>query len=387
MPGPLTGLRIVEVGGVGPGPFAGMLFTDLGAEVIRVDRTEGMGSDLDSHIVLLRGRRSITANLKDERGQELVRRLVCRSDALIEGFRPGVMERLGLGPEALLALNSRLVYGRMTGWGQTGPRAHVAGHDINYIAAVGALEPIAGPDLFPTPPLNMLGDFGGGGMLLAFGMLAAIIRARETGTGQVVDASIVDGTALLTAMLHAMRATGGWGDVRGRNLFDGGAPFYGVFKTGDGRWLSLGAVEPQFYVRLMAGLGLTGVAEESAQYDRDSWPTLRKLVEARVAEHPMEYWVEEFSGVDACVAEAIAPDRVLEHPHLSERGTFFVEDGVIHPAPAPRFSVTPLDHPKPFARTGAETLAVLNELGFDQAEIARLVADGVVSEATSGTKS
>jgi alpha-methylacyl-CoA racemase len=380
MPGPLAGLRIVEVGGIGPGPFAGMMLADLGAEVVRVDRIGGMGTDRDSHVVLLRGRRSVTADLKDPRGRELVRRLAARSDGLIEGFRPGVMERLELGPEVLLAANPALVYGRMTGWGQTGPWARRAGHDINYVAAAGALEPIAGPDLSPVPPLNMLGDFGGGGMLLACGMLAALLRARESGAGQVVDASIVDGTALLTAMLHAMRATGGWAGERGRNLFDGGAPFYGVFATSDDHWLSLGAVEPQFHRALMAGLG---IEPEAGQYDTAAWPALRARVAERVAERPMEHWLATFADVDACVAEAIAPDEVTTHPHLAARGVFTVRDGVTHPAPAPRFSGTPLSEPGPVPDTGADTRVVLRELGYPQEEIDALLGAGVIGAVTA----
>jgi alpha-methylacyl-CoA racemase len=368
MSGPLTGLRVIEVGGIGPGPFAGMLMADLGAEVIRVDRP-GAGADPGSHRVLLRGRRSVGLDLKDRRAREVLSELTETADVLIEGFRPGVMERLGLGPDVLLARNPRLVLGRMTGWGQDGPLARTAGHDINYIALAGALEPLAGRDLTPTPPHNMLGDFGGGGMLLVCGVLAAVLHARATGAGQVVDAAIVDGTALLTGMLHSLRASGEWSAPRGENLFDGGAPYYGVYETSDGRWLALGAIESQFYAQLLDGLDLAEELGEVPQQDRQQWPRLRARFAGRIAERTREEWVRVFAGTDACVCAVLAPDEVLDEPHLQVRGTYCDVDGITQPAPAPRFGVTPLTLPSPAPVPGADTRAVLTELGLSKAEI------------------
>ncbi|MFJ9173809.1 CaiB/BaiF CoA transferase family protein [Streptomyces sp. NPDC102360] len=373
MAGPLTGIRVVEVGGIGPGPFAGMLLADLGAEVVRVDRPT-MGKDLGSHQILLRGRRSITLDLKQERGRGLLADLLSTSDALIEGFRPGVMERLGLGPDVLLARNPRLVYGRMTGWGQDGPLAMTAGHDINYIAVAGALEPLAGPDLAPKPPLNMLGDFGGGGMLLACGVLAALLHARETGAGQVVDAAVIDGTALLTSMLHSMRAGGDWQAPRGENRLDGGAPYYGVYRTADGGWLAVGAIEPQFYAQLLDGLGLTGELREVAQNDHSAWPRVRARFAERIAERTRDEWAGVFAGTDACVSPAVAPDEVKDHAHIDARGTFIDDGGMLQPAPAPRFGGTPLTVPGPAPVPGADTRCLLRELGLTDGVIDELVA-------------
>ena len=344
MAGPLSGLRILEVGGIGPGPFAGMLLADLGAEVIRVDRP-GAPADPGSHGVLMRGRRFMELNLKEEGARATVRELMATTDVLIEGFRPGVMERLGLGPDELLALNPRLVYGRMTGWGQDGPLARTAGHDINYIALAGALEPLAGRDLTPTPPLNMLGDFGGGGMLLVCGVLSALWHVAITGEGQTVDASIVDGTSLLTAMLHSMRASGEWSSPRGENLFDGGAPFYGVYETADGGWLAVGAIEPQFYAQLLAGLELTEDPALASQTNRSNWPAGRARVAAKICERSRDDWMKVFDGTDACVSPVLKPGEAAAHPHLAARQTYVIEQGVLQPAPAPRFSATPLAFP------------------------------------------
>ena len=346
MAGPLSGLSVLEIGGIGPGPFVGMMLADLGAEVIRVDRP-GAPADPGTHGVLMRGRRTMELDLKEEAARATVRDMAATTDVLSEGFRPGVMERLGLGPDELLALNPRLVYGRVTGWGQNGPLAHTAGHDINYIALAGALEPLAGRDLTPTPPLNMLGDFGGGGMLLACGVLSALWHVASTGEGQTVDASIVDGTALLTAMLHSMRASGEWSAPRGENLFDGGAPFYGVYETADGGWLAVGAIEPQFYAQFLAGLDLAGEPALASQADRSSWPAGRERVAARIRECSRDEWVRVFDGTDACVSPVLSPDEAATHPHLVARGTYVTEQGVLQPAPAPRFSATPLNLPVP----------------------------------------
>jgi alpha-methylacyl-CoA racemase len=370
---------------IGPGPFAGMLLADMGADVIRVDRPAGVGgrrADGDTHLVLDRGRRSVAVDLKHPDGPEVVLRLAERADVLIEGFRPGVMERLGLGPDAVAARNPRLVYGRMTGWGQDGPDAARAGHDINYIALAGALEPIAAPGGGPpVPPLNMLGDFGGGGMLLAFGIVSALLQARQAGQGQVVDAAIVDGTALLTAMTQAMQATGAWGAPRGENLFDGGAPYYGVYQCADGGWLSVGAIEPKFYADLVVGLGLAGELPAAGQHARDSWPRQRALIAKTIAGRTRDEWVVAFAGLDACVAPVLAPAEVLVHPHLKERGVFTNVDGVVQPEPAPRLSRTPGARGTAAPLVGEQTEAVLADFAFSESSIARLIELGAVFQA------
>ena len=375
--GPLTGVRVLEVGGIGPGPFAGLLLADLGATVIRIERPNG-GAGIATHRILLRGRRQLVVDLKDPRGKDVVLRIADASDVLIEGFRPGVMERLGLGPDTALTRNPRLVYGRMTGWGQDGPLADSAGHDINYIAVAGVLQPIAGPDLTPVAPLNMLGDFGGGGMLLVAGLLAALIHARATGQGQVVDAAIVDGAALLTAMLHSMRASGRWDAPRGQNLFDGGAPFYGVYRTADERWLAVGAIEPQFYAALLHGLGLTGELAGLAQHDRHHWPATRERFAAVIARRTLAEWLAVFAGADACVSEVVDPASVTEHPHLALRRTYVDDDGLVQPAPAPRFSATPLAMPAPAPEPGSSETGLLTVFGLSDDSIRELVADGVI---------
>jgi alpha-methylacyl-CoA racemase len=382
--GPLAGIRVIEMACIGPGPFAGMLLADLGAEVIRVDRPFRVGGprgDGDSHLVLDRGRRSIAVDLKHPDGPSVVFDLAARADVLIEGFRPGVMERLGLGPDAVLALNPALVYGRMTGWGQDGPRANRAGHDINYISLAGALEPIAAPEGGPpVPPLNMLGDFGGGGMLLAVGVLAALLSARASGQGQVVDAAIVDGTALLTAMLHAMRFTGDWAPGRGGNLFDGGPPYYGVYRCADGGWLSVGAIEPKFYAEFAVGLGLTAELSAGAQHDRADWPRQRAVVAAAIASRSRDEWAAVFAGTDACVTPVLAPDEAPCDPQLAARAVFSDVDGLLHPAPAPRFSRTPGTRGAVAPLVGEHTEAVLADFGFTAAAIAALGASGAVSQ-------
>jgi alpha-methylacyl-CoA racemase len=383
--GPLAGVRVVEMACIGPGPFAGMLLADMGAEIVRVDRPERVGgrrADAASHLVLDRGRRSIAVDLKHPDGPAVVMDLAAGADVLIEGFRPGVMERLGLGPEVVLARNPALVYGRMTGWGQDGPMASVAGHDINYISLAGALEPTAAPDGGPpVPPLNMLGDFGGGGMLLALGLVSALLHARESGQGQVVDAAIVDGTALLTAMLHAMRFTGDWGSARGENLFDGGAPYYGVYRCADGGWLSAGAIEPKFYAQFAAGLGLAAELTPQAQHDRADWGRQRALVAAAIARRPRDEWVAVFAGTDACVTPVLAPDEVLSDPHLAARAVFADVDGLVQPEPAPRFSRTPGARRSAVPSVGEHTEAVLADFGFSPSAIAGLAKSGAVGQA------
>jgi alpha-methylacyl-CoA racemase len=383
--GPLAGVRVIEMACIGPGPFAGMLLADFGADVVRVDRPDHVGgqrSDAASHLVLDRGRRSVAVDLKHPGGPEVVLRLAERADVLIEGFRPGVMERLGLGPDAVSARSPRLVYGRMTGWGQDGPDAARAGHDINYISLAGALEPVAAPGGgAPVAPLNMLGDFGGGGMLLALGIVSALLHARASGHGQVVDAAILDGTALLTAMTHSIRATGGWSGPRGENLFDGGAPYYGVYQCADGGWLSVGAIEPKFYAELAAGLGLAAQLPAGAQQDRARWPGQRQLIRAAIASRTRDEWVAAFAGRDACVAPVLAPGEVLGHPHLAARGVFADADGLVHPAPAPRFSRTPGARPGPAPLVGEHTGEVLAASGFSEPEVTGLRESGAVHQA------
>ena len=342
--GPLEGVRVVEFAGLGPGPFCGMLLADLGADVVRIDRRGtrgGLLGSLGATSLLDRGKRSIALDLKDPADLDVVRALSARADVLLEGFRPGVMERLGLGPADLMADHPALVYGRMTGWGQTGPLAHSAGHDIGYIALTGALGASGRPDERPAPPLNLLGDFGGGGVFLALGALAALIRARATGEGQVVDAAIVDGTAVLTTMIHGMLDAGVWTDRRGRNLLDTGAPFYDVYRCADGQFLAVGALEEQFYAALLEGLGLAGDEPLPDRNDPRQWGALRERFTELFASRTRAEWWQVFEGTDACVAPVWSLLEATEDRHNTERGVFVEVDGVRQPAVAPRFSVTP----------------------------------------------
>ncbi|WP_040338837.1 CaiB/BaiF CoA transferase family protein [Candidatus Blastococcus massiliensis] len=338
--GPLSGVRVVEFAGLGPGPFCGMLLADLGADVVRIDR-RGPGGALGGTSLLDRGKRSIALDLKDPADVEVVRALVRRADVLLEGFRPGVMERLGLGPDALLGENPALVYGRMTGWGQTGPLSHTAGHDIGYIALTGALGASGRPDERPAPPMNLLGDFGGGGVFLALGAVAALLHARATGQGQVVDAAIVDGTAVLTTMIHGMLSTGGWSDERGTNLLDTGAPFYDVYRCADGQFLAVGALEPQFYAALLEGLGVAGDESFPDRYQPDQWPALRERFTELFASRTRDEWWKVFAGTDACVAPVWSLVEATQDEHNREREVFVEVDGTTQPAVAPRFSATP----------------------------------------------
>jgi alpha-methylacyl-CoA racemase len=371
--GPLDGIRVVEIAGIGPGPFCAMLLADMGAEVVRVDRPlAGAWPDL-----MARGRRSVMVDLKHERGPEVVLRLVERADALLEGFRPGVAERLGIGPDACLARNPRLVYGRMTGWGQEGPLRHAAGHDIAYIALAGALHPIGEAGGPPVPPLNLLGDFGGGGLLLAFGIACGLLEARRSGRGQVVDAAIVDGAALLTTAVHELAAIGQWRERRGANLLDGGAPFYGVYETADGEHMAVGALEPKFYGELLDRLGLR--AEDlPAQGDRERWPELRRRLADAFRTRTRAEWTAVFEGSDACVAPVLRPSEATAHPHNRARQTFVPVDGAPQPAPAPRFSRTPPAPPGPRPAPGQHTDEVLGASGFTPEEIAALRAAGAI---------
>ena len=379
--GPLAGCRVVELGGIGPGPFAGMLLADLGAEVVRVDRPERAGEpDAGGPAdVLGRGKRSVALDLKHPSASAALLGLVARADVLIEGFRPGVTERLGIGPHICLARNPRLVYGRMTGWGQDGPLAATAGHDITYIALTGALGSIGSADGPPQIPLNLVGDFGGGGCYLVIGVLAALHAAGRTGRGQVVDAAIVDGTAHLLASTFGKLGRGEWTDERGVNRFDGGWPFYAVYRTKDGRYLAVGALEPKFYRRLVDLLGLE--VDPARQHDRSTWPELRRLLAERFAERTRDEWTALFEGTDACVAPVLGLTEAAAHPHLAARGTLTVRDGVVQPAPAPRFSATPTGPVGTAPAIGAETRAVFQDWGVDGAD--DLVDSGAAMQAPS----
>lgn len=335
---PLSGVRIIEFDGLGPVTFAGMLLADLGAEVLRLSRGAGAGAAVFSDVggeVLHRGRAAVPVNLKDPSDHARVLELLAGADGLIEGFRPGVMERLGLGPEAVAAVNPRLVFGRITGWGQSGPLAQSVGHDLNYIALSGALHGMGEPDRPPRPPLNVVGDYGGGAMFLVTGVLAALVEAKATGHGRVVDAAMTDGSALLTSLFHAFSARGLWSDRRGANLLDGGAPFYRCFTCRDGKYVAVGALEPQFYAALIAGLGLT--AEEAPQFDMANWPALHARFEALFATRDRDDWAAHFEGTDACVSPVLTLAEAPGHPHNTARKTF-VEQGVVQPSLAPRFS-------------------------------------------------
>jgi alpha-methylacyl-CoA racemase len=379
--GPLAGFRIIEMAGIGPAPFAATLLADMGAEVIRIDRREaadlGLPGREPKFDVLHRGRRSLAVDVKSEQGQAVVRQLVTKADAIIEGFRPGVMERLGLGPDKLLALNPKLVFGRMTGFGQDGPMAQAAGHDINYIALAGALHAIGRKGQAPVPPLNLVGDFGGGGMFMAFGVVCGLLEAWKSGKGQVVDAAMVDGAAYLLGGIYGLYSQGSWADERGVNFVDSGAPWYDVYKTKDGKWLSVGAIEQRFYAELVEKLGLAA-AGLPKQHDRKGWPILRERFAAAIESKTRDEWEKVFEGSDACVAPVLAMGEVEKHPHNIARGTFVRRDGVLQPGPAPRFSRTAPEMGTPGRPRGADSEAVLADWGFPAAEISALAKAGVV---------
>jgi alpha-methylacyl-CoA racemase len=358
--GPLTGVRVVELAGIGPGPFAAMLLADLGADVVRVDRPGGPGLGIDpAYDITNRNKRSVVIDLKSADGPARVLDLAARADVLIEGYRPGVAERLGVGPEDCHARNAALVYGRMTGWGQQGPLARRAGHDIGYIAVTGTLGMIGAPDGPPAVPANLVGDYAGGSLYLVVGVLAALHHARATGTGQVVDAAIVDGAAHLASMIHGMLAAGGWQDRRGANLLDGGCPYYGTYETSDGRHMAVGALEGQFYDEFLDLLGIPELAPARADFTR--WDELREAIAARFRSRTRDEWTAVFEGSDACVAPVLSLREAPHHPHLSARGTFTDHGGLTQPAPAPRFSATPTAVRGGPALPGADTADVARD--------------------------
>lgn len=372
--GPLSGLKIVEFAGIGPGPFCGMLLSDLGADVVRVDRKGGRGgapSDVTS-----RGRRSIALDLKSPDAIEAVLKLLESADGLIEGFRPGVMERLGLGPDVVLERNPKLVFGRMTGWGQFGPYAKAAGHDMNYIAITGALHAIGTSDK-PVPPLNLVGDFGGGALYLAFGLMAGIIHARETGQGQVIDCAMSDGAASLMAMFYGFKGAGIWKDERRSNLLDGGAHFYDTYQCADGKWISIGSIEPQFYALLLEKTGITD-PQFANQMSRDEWPALKAKLAGVLAKKTQAEWCAIMDATDICFAPVLTLDEAPDHPHNAARETFVTVEGVVQPAPAPRFSVTPGVIQGPPPKIGAHNDEALGQWGFSGPEIEALKASGAL---------
>ena len=380
MGGPLSGIRILEIAGIGPGPFAGMMLADHGAEVIRIERPNAPPAMPPAQSdILARNRRAVAIDLKKPEGVAVLRDLARGADGLIEGFRPGVMERLGLGPDVLLTDNPKLVFGRMTGWGQTGPLARTAGHDIDYIALAGALHAYGRAGEKPTPPINMVGDFGGGGMFLAFGMVSALLHAARTGQGQVIDCAMVDGAAVLMSMIWSFRAAGFWRDERGVNMLDTGAHFYDTYETSDGKYMAVGAIEPQFYAELRRLAGLADDAELDAQMNFAEWPALKARVAAAFKARTRDEWTAIFDGTDACVSPVLSMAEAPLHPHNAARGTFVEASGVVQPAAAPRYSATPARAPvMATGETGADTDAVLGALGYDADKIAGLKAARII---------
>jgi alpha-methylacyl-CoA racemase len=383
--GPLAGVRVIEIAGIGPAPFCGMMLADMGADVLRIDRvvpaeSVGVTPPLD---VLNRGRRSAALDLKHPQGAATLLDLVERADALIEGFRPGVVERLGVGPDECLARNPKLVYGRMTGWGQSGPIAAAAGHDLNYIALSGVLGSIGRQDHAPVPPLNLVGDFGGGGMLLAFGVVSGILRARSDGTGQVIDASMVDGSALLAAWFAGARAMGLWRDERGANVLDTGAPYYDVYECADGEFVAIAAIEPHFWAELLERIGLAA-SELPAQNDRTRWPELRARLAEVFSGRTRDEWTTLLEGTDACFAPVLSMAEAPSHPHNVARGTFVEAFGIEQPAPAPRFGATPGSIDRPPPQPGEHTDEALADWGISAERRALLRNAGAIGVASEG---
>ncbi len=376
MAGTLAGIRIIEFAGLGPGPFCAMMLADHGAEVIRIDRP---GSTNRRHDPTLRSRKSIALNLKDPKAVEIAKQLVKSADGIIEGLRPGVMEKLGLGPDDLLEINPNLVYGRMTGWGQTGPYAPVAGHDINYVALSGILHTVGPKGVKPNPPVNYLGDFGGGGMMLAFGMVSALLAVKNGAKGQVIDCAMTDGSATLMSVIWGLYAHGIWQDDRGINLLDGGAHFYDTYETKDGLYISIGSIEPKFYSLLLEKTGLTDDPEFKAQLDPSKWPDLASRLEEIFKTKTRDEWCEIMEMTDICFAPVLSMSEAPDHPHNKARGTFLEVEGKIQPAPSPRFSVSGEVRPRIAPTVGQETETILDELGFSSDDIADLKSNGSVS--------
>lgn len=380
MAGPLAGLRIVEFAGIGPGPFCGMMLADHGADVLRIDRLGAKGLvSAPERDFLNRSRKSVAVDLKSAEGLAFVRRLCKSADAVFEGFRPGVMERLGLGPDVLIGDNPRLVYGRMTGWGQTGPYAQAAGHDINYIALSGALHATGRAGQRPTPPMNLIGDFGGGGLMLAFGMVAALLSARQTGRGQVVDCAMTEGSAVLMSMIYSLRDQGLWRDDRGVNLLDSGAHFYDAYETADGRFISIGPVEPHFYQLLLERIGLADDEAFQAQNDPASWPKLKARLEKIFRARTRDEWCDLLEGTDACFAPVMSLEEAPHHPHNRAREAFVSVNGGLQPAPAPRYSETRTATPSAMVSGATQVTPLLEAMGVGRHELDRLREQGVIS--------
>jgi len=382
--GPLAGIKIVEIAAIGPAPFCSMMLADLGAQIVRIERASARPNESPPPDPLLRNRRSIALDLKNAAGVEVVLKLLEQSEVLIEGFRPGVLERLGLGPEVCLARNPRLVYGRMTGWGQGGPLAPAAGHDINYIALAGVLHLIGTPGGKPVPPLNLVGDFGGGGMLLAFGVLAALLESRQSGRGQIVDAAMVDGSTALLAMFYGMRARGMFQDATGMNFLAGAAPYYDTYKTKDHKYVAIGALEPQFFAQLLDKLGLDWQRYKRVGFPvvdpgTREWAELRSAITSAVASRTRDEWCRIMEGTDACFAPVLTVEEAARHPHNVARGSFVSVNGVEQNAPAPRFSRTPATTPDAPRRAGEDTDAVLTEAGFTRQQIEDLRTAGALT--------
>ena len=375
--GPLKGLKIIEMAGIGPGPFCGMVLADLGAEIIRVDRASAIGTGSKKE-PSNRGKKSIAVDLKAKEGVEVVLKLVETADAIFEGFRPGVMERLGIGPEVCLARNDRIVFGRMTGWGQEGPLANAAGHDINYISLSGALAAIGRPGSPPVPPLNLIGDFGGGGMLLALGLVAALLESKESKKGQVVDAAMTDGSALLMTMIYSMQSSGMWKTTMGSNLLDGGSHFYDTYECKDGKFISIGSIEPQFYA-LLCQIAELDEKVFSKQMSRDLWPEQKEEIKKIFVKKTRDEWCELMEGTDVCFAPVLDMSEAPEHPHNKERKTFIDLEGVIQPAPAPRFSRTEPEVVSSPSIVGEHTNEVLFSIGLSEEDISSLKTSGAVA--------